>query len=456
MEDERDGNVFPRRRKMEVLEWNSLTSAVQVKLLFLLDIGDVTSHGIDHQDDLLISAPTEARDAFLSVLQDKHHRFVCVTDILKVRVKHLQEYPFISMAPGTQAADWSVRKNDEDLLTLVHVCRHLGIDCRHLEEKTRNVQKKLSLTEEEIERNSLIYAENLRMLRLCDSLTVRQVTQLFGLTVENKVLNDLLDTRLEVSADKLEQTEGLKETLFFYLIRTLELNNKLNRIYTNKMEALLEKLQSQTDSEAEKLVLSEAISSLNDYPVGERSPGYCVVFCVIRDREGARAEIEKVKHAFGKSLGYTVEVVENPNKEKIEEWLRLLRKPKYKYYESIVYWFMSHGSEEKVELADGYRIERKLIIQAFSKLDNFRKKPKIFFMAPCQGNSVIHVERKISGLLVALDGSNEGIAPYSEVTEDQQNITAVYYQMDRLVASATLPQHYAFRLPDGDEMQPSK
>ena len=49
-----------------------------------------------------------------------------------------------------------------------------------------------------------------------------------------------------------------------------------------------------------------------------------------------------------------------------------------------------------------------------------------------------------------MDGQNEGeVPPYFEVTEDQQNITAVYYQMDRLVASATLPEHYAFRCTDG-------
>lgn len=445
--------MLPKRgRTMEVLQWNSLAPSVQVKLLFLLDIGDVTSHSIDHQDDLNILAPTKARDAFLSVLQNREHSFVCVTEILKARVKHLQEYPFINAGAGTLAGDCSVRKDDEDLLTLVHVCRHLGVDCRHLEEKTKNVQEKLSLNEEEMEKNMLIHAENLRMLRLCDALTNRQVTQLFSVTVENKALTEFVETRLNVPTDKLEQTEGLKEALFFYLIRTLELNNKLNRIYTNNLEALLEKLQSQTESEAERHVVSGAISSLNDYPVGEPPAGHCVVFCVTHGRKGAEAEIKKVKHAFGNSLGYTVQVVENPDQEKIEKCLGLLRKPKYKYYDSIVYWFMSHGSEESVELADGNSIKRHNIIQAFSKLDNFRKKPKIFFMAPCQGSSTIHLERKPSGLLVALDGINKGTVPYSEVTEDHKNITAVYYQMDRLVSSATLPQQYAFRHPDGGSM----
>ena len=59
---------------------------------------------------------------------------------------------------------------------------------------------------------------------------------------------------------------------------------------------------------------------------------------------------------------------------------------------------------------------------------------------------------RTGGLHVSIDGQDDGVVPFSEVPEDCQNITAVYYQMDRLVASATLPQQYAFRLPDGGKM----
>lgn len=53
---------------------------------------------------------------------------------------------------------------------------------------------------------------------------------------------------------------------------------------------------------------------------------------------------------------------------------------------------------------------------------------------------------------MSMDGHDEGKVPFSVLPEDCQNITAVYYQMDRLVASATLPQQYAFRLPNGGKM----
>ncbi|KAG0726479.1 hypothetical protein GWK47_036462 [Chionoecetes opilio] len=307
---------------MEVLPWHTLSIVAQVKLLFLLDIGDVTSQDIDNCDNLHVLAPEEARDAFLSVLQDRHHRFERVAAVVQGRVKHLLEYPFISVAAGTEGADLSVRRDDEDLLTLVHACRFLHIECRHLREKTKKVQEKLDLDDEEMEGNSFIYAENLRMLRICDGLTAQQVAQLVSLTVEDKTLRECVATGLEVSAAAMEHTEGLKEVSFFYLIRSLELGNKLNRIYTNKLEVLLQQLRAQAASEAERRMLSEAITSLSDYPGGGRPAGYCMVFCVTRGRKGAQAEIDKVKHVFGKSLGYNVNIVENPDREMLQECLR--------------------------------------------------------------------------------------------------------------------------------------
>lgn len=53
---------------------------------------------------------------------------------------------------------------------------------------------------------------------------------------------------------------------------------------------------------------------------------------------------------------------------------------------------------------------------------------------------------------MSTDGSAEGLSPFSVLPEGCHNITAVYYQMDRLVASATLPQQYAFRHPEEGTM----
>lgn len=54
---------------------------------------------------------------------------------------------------------------------------------------------------------------------------------------------------------------------------------------------------------------------------------------------------------------------------------------------------------------------------------------------------------------MSIDGSAEGQSPFSVLPEGCHNITAVYYQMDRLVASATLPEQYAFRLADEGKLK---
>lgn len=69
-------------------------------------------------------------------------------------------------------------------------------------------------------------------------------------------------------------------------------------------------------------------------------------------------------------------------------------------------------------------------------------------MAPCQGSSAIPVreQRRVPAIN---DGDAMGKTIFLVVPEECRDITTVYYQMDRLVASATLPQFSAFRLPDG-------
>lgn len=400
--------MMPRNsRRLEVVRWSKVPSSVQVKLLFLLDTGDVTSLDIHYSDDLETSAPAVARDAFLSVLLDSHHSFARVTELLKSRTKHLLEYPLITLPLGTRAAELSVRKDDEDLLTFIHACRQMKVKYHTLEDKIKKVQEKFSLTNDEMEGNEFIFTENLRMIHLCDSLTATQVGQLLTLMVKDETLGRFVATDLEGPYAKLGNMEGLKEALFFYLIRTMELNDKLNRIYTHRLEALLEKMQQVKGvSETEKLVLSKAITALNDYPSGGRPAGHCVVFCVTIDRAGAAEEIKKVKHVFEKCLGYTVHIEQDPVEENLKECLSELQKPKYKFYDSIVYWFMSHGSETTLKLADGSLLPRKSFIQEFSKVDNFRKKPKIFFITACQGSTTIHLEKrsKYTHLTTNIDG----------------------------------------------------
>lgn len=377
-----------------VIKWPRIPYGKLIKLLFLLDNGDKTTGATDADRDSNIAAAAEAKNAFHSVLRDEKCSFYQVLSVLQKRVQELVEYPFIRLLGDTEAANRSVRKQDEDLLTLTQACEYLGIECHNLDEKVKKVQEKLFLEDKEMHGSFFIYAENLRMNRICDNLTPTLVYQLLEITKKDEVLNKLLDTELDVSEEKVNKIEGYKEALFFYMIRLLEEHDKLNRVYTDKLEDLLERLSKETKSEEEQRRIMRLATTLGDYPSECLPAGHCVVFCVTKDRDGAQGEINKVKNVFEGSLGYTVQVIENPTQEILEDCRHNLKKQKYRFYDSIVYWFMTHGSETALKLADDKRYERKEIIDSFSKLDNFSKKPKIFFMASCRGDSAIAVRQR--------------------------------------------------------------
>ncbi|XP_042238966.1 caspase-12-like [Homarus americanus] len=446
--DESDGNIVPRNRKPSyVIKWPDIPHSKLVTLLFLLDNGDKTTGSMDTYRKWNIGASLEAKEAFLSVLKANKYSFWQVLEVLRRRVKELVQYPFIRLEGDTEAANRAVRKQDEYLLTMVEACRYLHIDCFNLENKIKKVQEKLFLSEEEKMGKFFLYAENLQMKHICDSLTPSLVCQLLDVLKRDKNLSKLIDKSIDVPLDKLNKIEGLKEALFFYMIRVLEDNEKLNRLYTGKLQELLNKVNKETKDEHEQRTIMTIVNALDVYPIQGRPAGHCVVFCVTKDREGSQGEINKVKRVFSDSLGYTVHIEKDPTYKTLEEYRKTLQKQKYHFYDSIVFWFMAHGTETNIKLADGYRYKRMDIIDSFSRLDNFRKKPKIFFMTSCRGRATISIREK-GGVRVAVDGSHEG-QTYSVIPEQCCNITAVYYQMDRIIASATLPEHYAFRLPDG-------
>nr|XP_045599531.1 uncharacterized protein LOC123758837 isoform X2 [Procambarus clarkii] len=452
--DESDGNIVLRNRKSSpVVKWSSIPYSKIVKLLFLQDNGDKTMAGTDSHLQLSIKAAREAQEAFLSVLHNQKFSFVFIMELLQKRIMELKEYPIIVLEEDNEAANWAVRKQDEDLLTLAEICCYLTIDCQGLEDKIKKVQEKLSLTEDEKKASFFIYAENLRMSRICDRLTSNLVLQLFDTVKRDVILSKHIDQNLDIPLDKLNKTEGLKEVLFFYMVRVFEEHDKLNRIYTDKLEDLLEKVGKETEDEDDQRTIKSVISSLSQYPMECRPAGYCVVFCVTNGREGAQGEINKVKNVFEKSLGYIVHVEENPTLKKLEERKKVLEKPKYRFYDSIVLWFMAHGSDTDLQLADGTSYQRENFIDSFSRLDNFRKKPKVFFMASCRGRSTIPITKR-GGVRVTVDSGEEG-ETFSVIPETYRNITAVYYKMDRLVANATLPEQYAFRLQDGVMQRPN-
>lgn len=262
----------------------------------------------------------------------------------------------------------------------------LGLDDDHhgLSHKVRSIQAKMGLTSEESDGNLFVYSENLRMKRLCAALNENQVCHMYNSAVDKKLLCDT-PPDMQITVDTLKEKEGLKETLFYYLIRQMELNNKLNRIYTNRLQELLQELGGG---------LEEWLEVLEQYPANCHPPGYCVVFCVTKERMGWEEEIGKVYRVFHKILGYTITIKENPTLSTVRETLATLQRPKYRIYDSLVVWIMAFGANESLLLGDGTQVGERDIIDQFCLLNNFRKKPKIFFMSQCHGTELIAIKHR--------------------------------------------------------------
>lgn len=358
-----------------------------VKLLFLLDNGDQGTGTTSAYRTENATAAQEAKKTFHAILESREQGKQQIVSILQRRAKELQEYESPNLPPNTEAATrYGIRKQEEDLLILVTCCNFLGIKYHYLDEKIKEVQGKMELEKSEKEGDFFIYAENLLMYRICDCLTPDLVYRLFHLAVTRDGWKFLEGGSASIVQEEQLSEEGIKEALFFFIIRQMEEKMLLNRIYTDKLQGLFKELY-ENNGKNERLIMP--IQKLKNYPDECQPGGLCLIFCVKEHREGANCEITKIKSVFEDGFKFTVKVEEDPNKSTLEHYHKELLKTKYRFYDSLVIWFVSHGDEQDLILAGGEKYNREKFIDDFSLLCNFSKKPVIFFMATCRGNNPI-------------------------------------------------------------------
>lgn len=441
---------------MKVLSLDGVPLAKLVKLLYLLDNGDKETGTTQLYKQENAAAAQKAKETFQQILISREYGYREIVHLLQSRAKVLLKYEILILPEGSDAAAFSVRKQDEDLLMLAEGCHYLGIEYHpSFRDKIEKVQRKMELEDKEKEGSFFIYAENLLMNHICDCLTSDYVYKLFyhfmnryGGKLGLQVTSDL------VKQDALEN-EGIKEALFFFAIRVMEEQNLLNRIYTDKLIDIFKELLEEAGRDE---TLSMVIRTLKTYPEECRPAGLCVVFCVTEDREGADSEIAKIQSVFEDHFKFTVKIERNPDCSTFERYKKELVKTKYRFYDSLVIWFVSHGDETNLILAGKELYDREKFIDDFSMFSNFSKKPKIFFMATCRGSKPIRADESggMGGtssdyLNTSQDGlaGNKGSVPVAmRVPENFLDISRIYYQMDRLVAYATLPSNISFRLKD--------
>lgn len=369
---------------VNVLNLENVELGKMVKLLFLMDNGDKGTGTTTTYRTENSKAATEAREIFLAILRSRERGHQQIVSTLQRRANMLLKYKGLILPVNTEAASlYSIRKQDEDLLILVKCCNFLDIEYHHLDDKIKEIEDKMELEKNEKEGNFFIYAENLLMNSICDCLTSDLVYNLFRLAVSRDGWKFLegIDANI-VQREQLSE-EGIKEALFFFIIRQMEEKMLLNRIYTDKLQGLFKELY-ENNGKNENLIMP--LQKLKHYPQECQPPGLCLVFCVKNCREGADCEITKIKSVFEDGFKFTVKVEENPDQSTVERYYeKELLKAKYRFYDSLVIWFVSHGDEQDLVLAKGEKYNREKFIDDFSLLCNFNKKPVIFFMATCRG-----------------------------------------------------------------------
>ncbi|KAK3895311.1 hypothetical protein Pcinc_000957 [Petrolisthes cinctipes] len=434
----------------KILELDGLNVGQLALLMYLLDSGDPSVGSDNSQRRRNTLGARQGCHAFLSILSRRDWGARYLSALLELRAQELLHRMSLQLPENSEALQRQVQLCGEELLVLVEACHHLNITHRHLDTSIAIVQKMLRLTDSEKRGSFFLYAENLLLSRMCDNLTPLQVYKLYCAALISPEFCRIVDGGFKVTENNVKDEEGLKEVLFFYLIRVLEFNSLLNRIYTDNLKSLLEDVmatykEEDKEKEEEKQTLIKAMTVLQSYPNECRPSGLCVIFCVTEDRAGAKYEMDKIKSVFQDRLGYTVVTEKNPSNDTLEWYVKELQNTKYNFYDSFVFWFVSHGSEDTVTLADKKSYSRDTFIHKFSLPDNFRKKPKIFFMATCRGNKTIKV-MPLGGVNVAADGHPK---PWpGDVPLPYQDISSVYYQMDRVIANATLPEKFSFRTDD--------
>lgn len=401
-----------------IINWSEYPLSLLVKLLFLLDRGDLTAQESRNKTKA-------AAQAFHAILQNGNCSSHLVVNELQKRLKVLVNYGFFELRTGTEAAKYHVIQQDKDLLSFNDACHYLGIHKSNaLEDKIAKVRKKLKLTPLETTRNFFMHSENLWIMKMGDLLTPEQVYKFLAIIWEKGLFYIPSHQYLTVFEESSMEIDGMKESLFFYIIRCLEMTGT----YTEAVTDILEKLGQEAESHEEKNIITDLTEDLRCYPAKCPPTGYCIVFCVIGDRDGAECEIEEIQRVFAKSLGFIVEIHRDPVKETINTVLENLKSPKYHFYDSLQVWFMGRGGEDKFELADGTYYKKKKIACDFSGLMTFSKKPKLFFMASDQGEET---------LPVISDDVDSGNGRAKEIARSISLDITAPQEMDYLIASVT-------------------
>ncbi|CAL4122104.1 unnamed protein product, partial [Meganyctiphanes norvegica] len=409
---------------MDVSWLQEATPEARVRLLFLINNGDPLECGEGFREECKNDASTAQAAAKLSL---KKNTMEDIDNELKKRISAILSSEIKPVPHGTPCGEYEINKDEIDFLVFDSACKYLKIQVPSTDtERFTVLYQKFNFSEKELNTLLPLDAEKLRYIDVAQSLDAETIWSVWEEIQDNE---EIFDPAITITKP---QSVALKEALFLMIVRQLQIKVKINRVYTGKLVNILKKCN----------VNNAIIDQFRCYPQTANAlvpSGFCTIFSVLENRKGAEVEINKISGTF-ESLNFVVHDKIDPKLDDIEHMKAELSKPKYMFYSSLVCWFISHGDSQKVQLKDG-EINRSELLQKFSNLKNFNKKPKIVFMASCLGDK--HVTLKIgNGFFVAADAKSGG---FLNIPDSIRDITAVHSEMDRLVAYSTLDWHYAYR-----------
>nr|ADH93866.1 caspase [Penaeus japonicus] len=421
---------------IQVTQWlSSITPRKKAKLFFFTTHADapspmVGSNDVDtHEETQLPLATTVAL-----------HNFKNIDEFLKKKVNTFSCYNVIEN---------ETTKTDYEYLRFYSACKYLDVVPPFLDlEKISAIQNKFEMTDEERDYRLLLDSADLVLEKVCDSLKPAGVSQMWTALRKDRNLIRGVKTIDIIGFFVDPNPTGIKECLFFFIVRFLQKADKINRVNTNRLERLIAQCDESSSCEEGKTI-DFIIDSLRFYPTELYPFGFCLIMCVIEGRDGAMQEIEKTME-ISRHLGMITHTEKNPTKETIELVKKELMKPKYQFYSSFTCWFMSHGDSNSMVLADGETIEREWFLTSFPDISTFQLKPKVFFMVSCRGANKFSLKGdEFEGQSATCDYYDIGSALIRnrmlDITDSVRDISYVQPMMDTLVAYSTILDHLSGR-----------
>ncbi|XP_047469849.1 LOW QUALITY PROTEIN: uncharacterized protein LOC125025732 [Penaeus chinensis] len=342
-----------------------------------------------------------------------------------------------------------ISEADYTCLSFFSACKYLNVVPPFLGlEKVSSIQDKFEMKDKERDYRFLLDSADLVLEKICDSLTLAGVAQIWSAMRKVEMLTkDVHNIDVIGFSCDLEPI-GMKECLFFFIVRNMQMLKEINNVCTNRLERLIAECEENSACEEGK-TLRSIIEGLRCYPVEGYPFGFCLILSVHHNRDGAKKEFQNVL-TVSKYLGMISYEIKDPKEKTIEEMENELKKPKYRFYSSFTCWFMSHGDKKSIELADGKTIERESFLTKFSDIDSFKLKPKVFFMVSCLGKKKFRLEADDSESLSTTEDqyaitSIKVREEFSDTPVRGRNISDTQPMMDTLVAYSTMPDNLSGR-----------